>query len=316
MKHKHIVIAGGAGFVGKGLVEEWGANNFIVVLTRQRPAPAATGNIRYISWDGATPGGWAAVLEGADLLLNLCGKSVNCRYTAANKTEIFDSRTNSTEVLGEAVRRCKRPPALWINSASATIYRHAEDRPMDEYTGEFHNDFSVQVCQRWESVFNRQETPRTRKIALRMAIVLGPQGGVMVPYMNLLKLGLGGHQGSGKQKFSWVHIADVAGMLEYFMEHPGCSGTYNCSSPEPTDNRGFTAMLRKVCGHYFGLPAPAWMLKIGAAVIGTETELLLKSRWVVPTRALEAGYVFRYPGLEGALRQIKEALPRKAYHLF
>lgn len=315
MKHKRIVIAGGAGFVGKGLVEEWGANNFIVVLTRQRPAPLADGNTRYISWDGATQGDWAKELEGADLLVNLCGQSVNCRYTPENKSRIFDSRTNSTQALGDAVRKCSHPPKLWINAASATIYRHAEDRPMDEYTGEFHSDFSVQVCQRWESVFNRQETPQTRKIALRMAIVLGSQGGVMDPYLNLVKFGLGGRQGSGKQKFSWVHMADVAGMMEFFTEHAECSGTYNCSAPEPTDNRGFTATLRKVCGHYFGLPAPAWMLSIGAALIGTETELLLKSRWVLPTRALEAGYDFRYPALEGAMRQIIGALPRKRYHL-
>lgn len=315
MDTKRIVIAGGAGFIGKGLVEEWGANNFIVILTRQQPAPPAHGNIRYLYWDGATVGDWAPALEGADLLLNLAGKSVNCRYTAANKAAIFDSRTQSTRVLGEAVQQCKRPPALWVNAASATIYRHAEDRPMDEYTGEFHNDFSVQVCQRWESTFNHLETPQTRKVILRMAIVLGSQGGVMEPYMNLLKFGLGGHQGSGKQKFSWVHMKDVAGMLEFFMDNPGCSGVYNCSSPNPTDNRGFMATLRKVCGYYFGLPAPEWMLHIGATLIGTETELLLKSRWVVPSRMLEAGYHFRYPLLEGAFRQVKEALPRKAYHL-
>ncbi|WP_126244959.1 TIGR01777 family oxidoreductase [Chitinophaga rhizosphaerae] len=316
MKNKRIVIAGGAGFIGKGLVEEWGENNFIVILTRSQPAPPAHGNVSFLHWDGATLGNWATALEGADLLLNLCGKSVNCRYTPANKNEIFDSRTRSTEALGAAVRRCKNPPALWVNAASATIYRHAEDRPMDEYTGEFHSDFSVQVCQRWESAFNRQETPGTRKVILRMAIVIGAQGGVMDPYLNLLKFGLGGRQGSGKQKFSWVHIADVAGMLEFFMEHGDCSGVYNCSSPQPTDNRGFTATLQKVCGYYFGLPAPAWMLRIGAALIGTETELLLKSRWVLPTRVTEAGYAFKYPGVEEALRQVKEALPRKRYHLF
>lgn len=315
MKSRNIVIAGGAGFIGKGLVEEWGANNFIVVLTRQQPAPPAHDNISYLHWDGRTVGNWVQALEGADLLLNLCGKSVNCRYTPENMNEIFDSRTNSTIALGEAVKLCKRPPALWVNAASATIYRHAEDRPMDEYTGEYHSDFSVQVCQRWESVFNRLETPQTRKVIFRMAIVLGSQGGVMEPFLNLAKFGLGGHQGSGRQKFSWVHMKDVAGMLEFFMDNAGCSGVYNCSSPNPTDNRGFTTAIRKACGHYFGLPSPAWMLHMGAALIGTETELLLKSRWVVPTRILEAGYVFRYPELKDALDQIISVLPRRAYHL-
>lgn len=314
MKNKKIVIAGGTGFIGNGLVEYFGEHNRIVILSR-RPLSGERPNVTFVQWDGRTTGAWTAALEDADLLINLAGKSVNCRYNEANKAEIFASRTDSTRVLGEAVKSLQNPPALWINAGSATIYRHAEDRPMDEFTGEIENDFSVQVCKRWEKAFNDTALPRTRKVILRIAVTLG-SGGVMTPYLNLVKFGLGGRQGSGKQRYSWVHIEDVARMMEWLYEHPECDGTYNCVAPNAVTNEVFMATLRKTCGHYFGLPAETWMLKIGAALIGTETELLLKSRWVLPTRITQAGFTFRYPHLQEAFQQIVGSLPRKAYHLF
>ncbi|WP_343701150.1 TIGR01777 family oxidoreductase [Chitinophaga sp.] len=313
MKNKKIVIAGGSGFIGAGLIEYFGPENSIVVLSRAKAR--RSGTVSYVQWDGKSPGPWVQELEGADLLVNLAGKSVNCRYNEANKAAIFDSRRQSTAILGEAVKSLQKPPALWINAASATIYRHAEDRPMDEFTGEFHDDFSVQVCRLWEKTFNDLTLPHTRKAVLRIAITLGKQG-VMEPYLNLVKFGLGGYQGNGRQMYSWVHITDVARMMEWLFEHPECSGTYNCAAPGPVTNREFMATLRKAAGHLFGLPAPAWMLKIGAALIGTETELLLKSRWVLPTRITQAGFSFRYPQLEGAMAQIIGSLPRRRYHLF
>lgn len=313
MKNKKIVIAAGTGFIGAGLTTYFGNDNDIVILTRH-PRPSS-GRIKYVHWDGRTPDTWTLELEGADLLINLAGKSVNCRYTEANKREIFDSRTNATSVLGTAIRSLQHPPALWINAASATIYRHAEDRPMDEFTGEMENDFSVQVCKRWESVFNAQEVPGTRKAILRIAVTLGHQGGVMLPYLNLVKFGLGGHQGSGRQRFSWVHIEDVCRMMEWLYEHPEQEGVFNCSAPHPVDNREFMHTLRKAAGHVFGLPAFTWMLEIGARLIGTETELLLKSRWVLPTRALQEGFVFTYPELQPAMENIISKLPRRRYHL-
>lgn len=313
MKNKKIVIAGGSGFIGAGLIEYFGLENSIVVLGRAEAR--RSGAVSYVQWDGKSPGPWVQALEGADLLVNLAGKSVNCRYNEANKAAIFDSRRQSTAILGEAVKSLQKPPALWINAASATIYRHAEDRPMDEFTGEFHDDFSVQVCRLWEKTFNDITLPYTRKAVLRIAITLGKQG-VMEPYLNLVKFGLGGYQGNGRQMYSWVHITDVARMMEWLFEHPECSGTYNCAAPGPVTNREFMATLRKAAGHLFGLPAPAWMLKIGAALIGTETELLLKSRWVLPTRITQAGFSFRYPQLEGAMAQIISGLPRRRYHLF
>ncbi|MBO9154620.1 TIGR01777 family oxidoreductase [Chitinophaga sp. GCM10012297] len=314
MKNKKIVIAGGTGFIGNGLVEYFGEYNRIVILSRH-PQNSTHPNVTHVKWDGRTTGPWVATLEDADLLINLAGKSVNCRYNKANKAEIFASRTDSTRILGEAVKSLQNPPALWINAGSATIYRHAEDRPMDEFTGEIENDFSVQVCKLWEKTFSETDLPRTRKVFLRIAVTLGA-GGVMTPYLNLLKFGLGGRQGSGRQRYSWVHIEDVARMMEWLYTHTECEGTYNCVAPNPVTNNEFMATLRKTCGHYFGLPAEEWMLKIGAALIGTETELLLKSRWVLPTRITQAGFTFKYPHLQEAFQQIVGRLPRKAYHLF
>jgi uncharacterized protein (TIGR01777 family) len=240
---------------------------------------------------------------------------VNCRYNEKNKNEIFDSRTDAVKVIGAGISKCKNPPALWINASSATIYRHALDRPQDEYTGEFHDDFSVQVCKRWEKTFYDQSTPHTRKVALRMAITLGP-GGVLIPYFNLLKFGLGGKHASGKQMYSWIHIDDSCRMIEWIYDHTELEGTYNCSSPNPVTNADFMKTIRRVTGHKIGLPAFEWMLHIGAPIIGTEVELVLKSRWVVPTKILETGFKFKFPFLEDALANIISQVPRKQYHLF
>lgn len=327
MKNKKIVIAGGTGFIGEEMIKYWGKDNQLVILTRQVKHAVNNRNnfnalneadlkkVRYEKWDGKTSGDWAKALDGADIIINLAGKSVNCRYTAKNKQEIFDSRTNSVNAIGDAIRKCKRPPALWINASSATIYRHATDRPQDEYTGEMHNDFSVQVCKKWEKDFYAQQTPLTRKIALRMAIALGA-GGVLIPYFNLLKFGLGGRQGSGKQMYSWVHVKDTLNMIEWLFEHAELSGTFNCSSPNPVTNNEFMRTLRKVTGYAFGLPAYEWMLTIGGAFIGTESELVLKSRWVVPAKIMETGFRFTYPLLEEALADVIKEVPRKQYHLF
>lgn len=324
LTNKKIVIAGGSGFIGQNLAKWFAANNQVVILTRNITGASnnkysekniADNNIRYVQWDAKTQGKWSSEIDGCDLLINLSGKSVNCRYNEKNKKEIFDSRTNSTTVLGEAIRQAVRPPALWINAASATIYRHAEDRPQDEYTGEFHNDFSVQVCKKWEKIFFDEETSCTRKVALRTAITLGC-GGVMTPYLNLCKWGLGGKQGGGKQMFSWVHIDDVCCAIEFLWQQKSLTGVFNLSAPNPVSNANFMEKLRKATGHLFGLPAMKWQLKLGAGIIGTETELLLKSRWVLPTRLLEEGFTFSFPTIDAAFNNIVSQMPRKAYHLF
>ncbi len=265
------------------------------------------------------------LIDGADLLLNLAGKSVNCRYGPANRREIMRSRIETTRELSAAVQACEHPPALWINSSTATIYRHAEDRAMTESTGEIGTGFSVGIATAWEEAFFRETLPATRQVALRTAIVLG-NGGALLPMLQLARFGLGGPQfdgrwfstrarraagtfhefraRGGRQRFSWVHVDDVLGVVLFLAEHPEISGVINVSAPNPEDNRTLMRCIRKVLGIPLGFPAFRWMTEIGAALIRTETELILKSRWVTPERLTEAGYVFSYPQLEPALRQI------------
>lgn len=327
MQNKKIILAGGTGFIGQEICNYFGEHNSIVILTRQLKQQKTNAfgqeqlhenirsNIRYVKWDGINEGDWMQEFNHADIVINLAGKTVNCRYTEKNKQVIFDSRTNSTKAIGAAIRQAVKPPDLWINAASATIYPHATNGARDESFTDFSTDFSVQVCQRWEDTFYAQRTPFTRKVALRMAITLGA-GGVMIPYFNLLKFGLGGRQGSGRQMYSWVHAEDTCRMIEWIYDHKALEGIYNCSSPGAVTNNEFMQTLRQATGHVIGLPAYEWMLKIGAAIIGTETELILKSRWVTPTKILQTGFKFKYPFVKDAINEIISKTPRKKYFLF
>lgn len=309
-----IVIAGGTGFIGQSMIKYFGEVNQVIVLTRNLPGQKTNAygqhidkslypKVQYLKWDGQTLDNWSKELEKTDVLINLSGKSVNCRYTEKNKQEIISSRINSTKILGLAIQQCTEPPKLWINAGSATIYRDAYDHAQDELTGEYKNDFSVQVCKLWEKMLFDQRTPFTRKIVLRMAITLG-KGGVMKPYLNLIRIGLGGKQGTGKQMYSWIHIEETCRIIEWLFANEELEGAFNCSSPEPITNNHFMHVLRHNAGVPFGLPTPVWMLKMGARLIGTETELLLKSRWVIPTRLLNSGYHFKYLRLEDAVKNI------------
>lgn len=311
MKNKHIVLAGGSGFVGQQMAAHWAADNKVTILTRNIKNAADNtygskqhiNNVEEVLWDGKTTGDWVDKLEGCDVLINLAGRSVNCRYNDKNKAEILNSRVNAVNALGDAVNMLVQPPGLFINVASATIYRHAEDRPQDEATGEIGTGFSVDVCQAWEAALNNIPMPATRKVNLRMAIVLG-KGGVLTPYSFLARLGVGGKHGNGRQMFSWIHIADVIGIAEWLQEHKDQQGTYNAAAPGPVANSAFMRMLRNIYKMPVGIPAPKWLLEIAALIHGTETELLLKSRWVVPARLEKQGYVFQYPELKNALAEL------------
>ncbi|TDX01875.1 TIGR01777 family oxidoreductase [Dinghuibacter silviterrae] len=298
--HK-IVLAGGNGYLGGVLAAYYSPLAEEVVLLSRSKAPTR-GNIRTVVWDATREGAWAAELRNADLLVNLCGKNVNCRYTRKNRQAILRSRVRPTALLGRVIRRLTHPPALWINVTSATIYRHAEDRPQDEAHGELGKGFSVDICRSWERVFFAAETPGVRKVALRMGIVFGAEDGVFPRLQKLVSWGLGGPQGNGRQYVSWIHETDAARVTEWLLHHPEMEGAINCTAPYPVTNE---EQMRIIRGGHWGLPAPAWLLSIGARLIGTETELILKSRWVLPTRLENAGFVFKYAHLEDAVAEIR-----------
>lgn len=311
----HIVIAGASGFIGRYLTAAFQAEGARVSTIGRHEASAPWGDSTSIT----------RLLDGADVLINLAGKSVNCRYDEANRREILRSRIDTTRELAAAIVACRTPPALWLNASTATIYRHAEDRPMTEASGEIGTGFSVSIATTWEQEFFARELPDTRRVALRMAIVLG-DGSALKPLEALARFGLGGPQidgpwpasrrrlaagtyhafgaRAGKQKFSWIHIDDVLGSIRFIREHSEIDGVVNLSSPHPSDNRTMMRDLRKTVGVRFGMPTWRWMLEIGSAIIRTEVELVLKSRWVVPERLMDAGYVFEHPDIDETLRSL------------
>ncbi|MDP5277243.1 TIGR01777 family oxidoreductase [Chengkuizengella axinellae] len=291
---KKVILAGGTGFIGdyfKNKFKELGYE--VYIISRQK---------QHISWEDKLE--IIEALEDTELLINLAGKSVNCRYNEENKNEIMNSRIRTTTILGESIQACKNPPKIWMNSSTATIYRHAEDLPMTEENGEIGTGFSVNVATNWEKTFFSFDLPKTRQIALRIAIVLGKNGGVMTPYRNLVKFGLGGVQGTGNQKFSWIHIEDLFQIVLFLNNKEELSGVFNCSSPKPVSNRQLMKDLRKTMNVPFGLPSPKWMLEIGSLLIKTETELVLKSRWVLPERLEREGYTFTFKALDKTLYDV------------
>lgn len=306
MKYNKIVLAGGNGYLGTVLADYYKPiADEIIILSRH--AKPAENNIKTVVWDGRNEADWATELENADLLVNLCGKNVNCRYTAKNKREILNSRIDPTNLLNDVALKLQHPPKLWINITSATIYRHAEDRPQDELNGELGFGFSVDICRAWENAFFKVNTPHTRKVALRMGIVFGKSDGVFPRLLNLVKMGLGGQQGNGQQYVSWIHEDDVAGITQWLLEHHELSGIINATAPNPVKNAEQMRLIREIYAKHFSLPAPRWLLAIGALIIGTEPELILKSRWVLPSRLLEDGYMFKFPGMREAIADcIKE----------
>ncbi len=302
-KYKKIVLAGGSGFLGKALTDYFKTcAEEIIILTRGKAY--CKENIKWVHWDGKNRGEWVEELEGAALLVNLTGKNVNCRYTQKNKNEILNSRINSIKILGEALSKCKNRPGVWIQCASATIYRHAEDRPMDEETGETGDGFSVDVCRNWEKTFREMDCMTTRKVLLRIALVLGKHDGLIPRLKNMIFAGFGGKQAGGNQYVSWIHDIDFCRLIEWVTEHREISGTFNATAPVPVQNRMMMRVLRKIYGVPFGLPMPLWLMEIGAILIGTETELVLKSRWVIPKKLTEAGFTFLYPQFKEAALEI------------
>jgi uncharacterized protein (TIGR01777 family) len=306
-----IVIPGGSGQVGQVLAAHFhGAGHAVTVLSRH-PGSAPW---RTVAWNGRDAGDWRQELEGADVAINLAGRSVNCRYHARNRREILESRIRSTEALGRAIAEAARPPAVWMNASTATIYRHALDRPMDEATVELGGGepdapatwrFSIEVATRWERAFFAATTPRTRKIALRSAMTMSPgRGGIFDTLLWLVRAGLGGTAGSGEQFVSWIHYLDFIRAIEHLIAHAEFEGPVNISAPHPLPNRDFMRILCEAWGARFGLSASKWMLEVGAALMRTETELILKSRRVVPGRLMSGGFEFQFPKWREAARDL------------
>lgn len=290
-----IIIAGGSGFLGQELGNYFKAKGYeVVILTRSVKTKGFM--FHYVQWDGKSIGDWCAELDSADVLINLSGRTVNCRYNEKNKQEIYDSRLNSTRVLGLALKQCERPPKVWLNSSSATIYRSEYERANTEKEGILGEGFSVDVCKQWEEVFFKTELLKTRRVALRSSLVLGTSGSVLPAYQSLARKGLGGTQGSGEQYVSWIHIKDYLQAISFLIEHD-LEGPVNVCSPNPIKNQKFMAAIRKSVGRKFGLRTYPWMAKLGAFFMGTEAELVLKSRWVVPQKLLNSGFKFHNPNL-------------------
>jgi hypothetical protein len=296
---KHIVLAGGTGLMGRILADHFTRKGIpVIALTRGRDHEK--NGVTYINWDPERPRDLEQHLNGAQAVFGLNGAIVDRRYNAKGKWTILHSRLSSTLALGDAIGRCSDPPQTWMQLSTATIYRHAEDRPMDQYTGEIGEGFSVEVARSWEAVATSFNLRNTRTVLLRSAMVMSPHGGVLPRLVQLTKAGLGGKHAGGEQYMSWIHADDLCNAVDHILA-ARTEGIYDLAAPEPTRDGYLMEQLRARYRPWIALPQPEWMLELGAFFLRTETELILKSRRVVPTRLLKEGYRFKHPGITEAL---------------
>ena len=299
-----VVIAAANSHLGRILSQSLGPNHQLTLISRrqfQSPFPQ-------VQWDGASKGDWVDSIDGADVLINLAGRSVNCRYNSNNRKEILESRVISTRAIGNAIQVAKKPPAVWLQMSTATIYSHCFGTPNDDIDGIISgsaNDqssvpdkwnFSIKVAKSWEAEAKKLVPANTRLVLMRSAVVMTPNPeGVFEILLRLVRFGMGGKQGNGRQFVSWIHDRDFSRAIDWLIQHDELAGPINLSSPNPVPNATLMANLRKAWGARIGLAATKWMLEIGAFLMRTETELILKSRKVVPTRLLESGFEFEFP---------------------
>jgi uncharacterized protein len=306
------VIPGGTGQIGSLLARAFVADGHDVVILGRHPAPTPG---RFVSWDGVTLGDWAAEIDGADVVVNLAGRNVNCRYSARRRREIFDSRIDSTRVVGRAIAQARRPPRVWLQSSTATIYAHRYDAANDETTGILGGSepqvpatwrFSVDVAGAWEAACTEAIVPATRKVLLRSAMTMSPdRGGIFDVLLGLVRRGLGGTAHDGRQFVSWIHERDFVRAIRWLIERDDLAGPVNLAAPEPLPNGEFMRALRAALGVRIGLPATRWMLEVGAILMRTETELVLKSRRVVPGRLLASEFTFDFPSWPAAAADLR-----------
>ena len=317
---RKIVLAGGTGQVGTILARHYHATGDDVVVLSRAPQPAPW---RTAAWDAKTLGPWTSELEGADVVIGLAGRSVNCRYTAANREAIMSSRVESTHAIGQAIAWAKTPPRTWLQMSTATIYAHRFDAPNDEATGIIGGSepdvpsswgFSIEVGRAWERAVDEAVSPQTRKVKLRSSVVLSPdRGGIFDTLLALTRRGLGGTAGNGKQYVSWIHEADFVRAIEWVAAHDSLTDVVNVASPNPLPNTDFMRALREASHTKIGLTSPKPLITVGAFLMRTEPELVLKSRRVVPGKLLETGFDFTYPTWPQAARDLCERSRRRRW---
>lgn len=303
-----VVLAGGSGNVGAILLRHFASRGANVVVLSRHPAPDQ------VLWDGKTLGPWTTEIDKADLVINLAGRSVNCRYNDPNLKEMMDSRVDSARVIGQAIAESKNPPRLWLQASTATIYAHRFNSPNDEKTGILGGDepgaprtwnASIAIAKAWEATLNEAHTPHTRKVAMRSAMTMSPdKGSVFDVLANLARRGLGGRLGDGKQFVSWIHETDFASAVQFLVDHEELEGPINICSPNPLRQIQFARILRRAVGAKLAFPAPSWVVELGTWLLQTESELVLKSRRVIPSRLIEAGFEFKYPIWQEAARDL------------
>jgi uncharacterized protein (TIGR01777 family) len=318
-----IVIPGGTGHIGRFLSRAMADRGDDVVVLSRDPTADVPPGVRLVAWDGRTEGPWTAELDGCDVVLNLAGRSVSCRYTDANLREMMASRIESTRVVGAAIATAATPPPVWLQMSTATIYAHRHDAANDEFTGILGGHepgvpgywaYSVEIATRWEAEQRAAATPGTRQVALRTAIVMSPgRGGAFETLLGMARLGLGGPIAGGRQYFSWLHDADLLAAVDFLVARPDIDGPVNLAAPNPLPQRQFNRALRAAAGMPIGLPATRWMAEVGAFVLRSDTELLLKSRRVVPGRLLAAGFRFRYPDWPAAADELTGRTRRRVH---
>ena len=311
-----VVIAGGSGHVGAVLIRHfWALGWEIVVLSRR--AFTAKG-VHSVYWDGKTVEAWKAELDGANVVINLAGRSVNCRYNTANLNDMMSSRVDSVRAIGQAIAECLRPPRVWLQSSTATIYAHRYDAPNDEFTGlmgghepgaPFTWNVSIDIAKAWELELEKADTPFTRKVAMRSAMTMSPDSGsVFFVFASLARKFFGGRLGDGEQYVSWIHEEDFARAVSFIIDHEEISGAVNICSPNPLPQAEFARILRESLKVPFGLPAPPFMVELGTRVMSTESELVLKSRRVIPSVLLQNGFEFDFPKWEKAAASLAAQL--------
>lgn len=302
MSASMIVIAGGSGFIGRSLQRHFTLLGYgVVLLTRGRESRGD--GVSYVHWDGRTPGAWCDALDGAQALVNLTGRSVDCRYHAANRREIVASRVDSVAALAAGIARCVSPPRVWVQASTTAIYGEAGDAVLDE-TAAPNVGFSPEVAKAWEKAFNDAYVPGVRKVLLRISFVLGRDGGALRKLALLTRLGLGGAVGTGRQWVSWIHHRDLDRMVAWAVRDERVSGLYHATSPSPVTNDAFMRELRRALHRPWSPRTPAWAVEIGSVLMRTESELALKGRRCVPAKAVREGFAFEHPELAAALAEV------------